>query len=165
MRNLFNSIVITFGVFIIFFIAGLLFAGCNKEDVKPFDLNLFDGNWEVVVSDDEDLFGRCFFLEIASDSNKKEGEGNVKSGIITTYLLTATGIKFYDKEYSWVIRETDKGDLLLSLKLEGELDSDEPWAGSYFFKITRLDNTHMWWQAYSNGSSCTIKMYRRTDIN
>lgn len=161
MKKIFNSIVIVIGLVIIFFIASLFITGCDKEDVKPFDLNLFDGNWEVTVTDESDVFGRNCILEISYEPERSEW---LKMGRIDTYYINGVGIKFYDKEYSWCIRQTDNGELLLSLELEGLLDSDEPWAESYFYRITKLNDTHMWWQAYSDGNSGTMKMHRRTDL-
>ncbi len=166
MRNLLNSIVITFGVFIVFLIAGLFFAGCSNEEVKPIDLNLFDGNWEVGYSVDQDLFGSQCILEISTSySDEFDSSFGIKRGKITTYYINGTGTKFYDKVFRWSIGETQDSEYLLILELEEALDSEDPWAGRYFYKITKLNNTHMWWQAYSSGSGGTIKMRRRTDLN
>ncbi len=161
MKNIFNTIVFAIGIFIIFFIASLFITGCSKEDVEPFDLHLFDGNWEVTVTDDSEVFGRNCILEITYEPERSEW---LTMGRIATFYINGVGVKFYDKEYSWGIRQTDNGEILLSLELKGLLDSDKTWAGNYFYKITKLNDTHMWWQAYSDGNSGTIKMRRRTDL-
>lgn len=164
MRNTFNVIILALGVFIIIFIAGLFITGCDKEDVKSIDLHLFDGNWEVVFTDDQDTFPMTCILEINTEWKGSEGSKFAKSGRIITYFINGGGIKFYDKEYSWIIRESGDGEFLVDLLFDGELDNDDPWAGNYFYKIVKLNETNMWWQAYSNGDRGLIKMRRRTDL-
>lgn len=164
MKNTFNSIVFAFCIFIILFIVGLFITGCDKEDVKPIDLHLFDGNWEVVFTDNQDVFAMNCILEITTESTGSEVSNLVKRGRIITYYINGVGTKFYDKEYSCIIRESGDGEFLVDLELQGELDNDDLWSGNYFYKIVKLNDTHMWWQAFSNGNKGTLKMRRRTDI-
>lgn len=136
--------------------------GCNKEDdVKPMDLNLFDGLWEVTGQGEQDIFSRGCILDISTDTQSNY-EGS--TGIISTFYLTATGIKFYDKVYNWNIREVSNNIPLLDVVLQGELDGDDLLKRNYYYKIIKLNATHMWWQVRSDGDDSIIMFKRRTDI-
>lgn len=91
-------------VFIILSIHAIFLSACNNDDVRPIDLNLFEGNWEVAATYDQDLFGRKCILEISSsDSNWSDGSAGIKRGKITSYYINGTGNKFYDKIFYWSI--------------------------------------------------------------
>ena len=164
MKNTVNSVVFAFCIFIMIFIASLLMTGCNEEDVKPIELHLFEGTWEVVFSDNQNIIDRDCILEITSESIGSAESGYEKSGRIITYYVNGGGIKFYDKEFSWIVREFGDDEPLLELILLEELDGNDPWDGYYYYKIVKLNDTHMWWKAYSHGNKSTIKMRRRTDL-
>lgn len=164
MKNIANSIVFAFCIFIIVFIVSTFFTGCNKENVKPIELHFLDGNWEVVYTDNQEVLGIFSILEITTESNNSEGGGCIKRGKITTYYANSFGTKFYDKVFKWKIYESEEGELSLNLELESELDSESLLDDNYFYKIIRLNDTHMWWQPFSNGDQGTVKMRRRTDL-
>lgn len=134
----------------------------DEEDVTPMDLNLLAGTWEVVESD---IDNRGCIYEIKTAPNFTEGSYGGYYGSITTYYLSVAGNPIFDKEYNWSSRYLDNYQPLLDLTLSGELDSEDPWAGCYYYKITKLTDTHMWWKGNSNGDNNTIKFRRRTDIN
>jgi len=145
--------------FLLFLAFGLV--GCDDEDdAMPIDLNLFAGTWEVVASDTE----RNCIYEITMSPNKTEGDYGGAYGTITTYYLTVTGNPIYDRQYNWSIRYMEDYRPLLDLTLEGELDSEEPCTGKFYYKIIKLNNTHMWWRGNSNGDNNIIKFRRRTDL-
>lgn len=54
---------------------------------------------------------------------------------------------------------------LLDVVYQGELDSDDTWDGNYYYKITKLTDTHMWWQVNTNEGNSTVKFCRRNDIH
>ncbi len=54
MKIVFNSIVVAFGVFVIFLIASLFLTGCNKEDAK----HLADGWYHVADYPDNTIVGK-----------------------------------------------------------------------------------------------------------
>ncbi len=139
--------------------------GCDddKDDVIAPDLTLFAGNWEVIVQGNQEIFPRNFILNITSAQIHEDYGGY--QGYINTFLLTATGIPKYDRVFTWSIREVDNHQPLLDVVLQGELDSDDLWAGEYTYKIIKLTDTHMWWQVNTNGDNSIIKLRRRTDIN
>lgn len=138
--------------------------GCDdEEDVKPIDLNLFDGIWEVVNQGNQNVFGREDILHITS-SQIYEGYGGYQ-GNITTYFLRYDDTPIYDKVFSWSIREVENKQPLLYVVYQGELDTDDPWDGNYYYKITKLTDTHMWWQVNTNGDNSTIMFRRRNDIH
>lgn len=135
--------------------------GCSDEDdVEIIDLNLLAGQWEVVSQTPE----RNCIYDITTASDLTEGTYGSYYGEITTYYLTATGKPLYDKEFNWSIRYVDHNQPLLDLTLVGELDNDDPMEGKYYYKITKLTGTFMWWQSNSNGDNPTIKFRRRTDL-
>lgn len=137
------------------------FAGCSDgDDVEIIDLNLLAGQWEVVSQTPE----RNCIYDITTAPDLTEGAYGSHYGKITTYYLTATGKPLYDKEYDWSIRYMENHQPLLDLTLVGYLDSDNPSAGKYYYKITKLTATFMWWQSNSNGENTTIKFRRRTDL-
>ena len=53
---------------------------------------------------------------------------------------------------------------LLDVSFQGELDSDDVWAGNYPYKIIKLTDTDMWWQVNTNGDKSIIKFRHRNDI-
>lgn len=138
--------------------------GCDDEDdANPIALNLFGGNWEVVDPGNQELFERDCLLDITS-SQIHEGYGGYH-GDITTYYLTVGGTPIHDKVFTWSIREVDNHQPLLDVVYQGELDSDDTWNGNYYYKITKLTDSYMWWQVNTNGDNSTIKFRRRNDIN
>lgn len=142
----------------------IVMAGCDddKDDVIAPDLTLFAGTWEVVSPGGQKVFGYNEILDITS-ARIHEGYGGYQ-GYINTYLLPASGIPKHDRVFTWSIREVDNHQPLLDVVLQGELDSDDPWAGNYPYKIIKLTDTHMWWQVNTNGDNSIIKLRRRTDI-
>lgn len=135
--------------------------GCDDEDdFTPIDINLFAGIWEVVASDTE----RNCIYEITMASDKTEKAYGWAYGTITTYYLTATGNPIYDRQYDWSIRYMENHQPLSDLILEGELDSEGPCTGIFYYKIIKLNNTHMWWQGNSNGDNNITKFRRRSDL-
>lgn len=134
----------------------------DDEDVTPMDFNLFAGNWEVVDQGNQNVFERQFILNITS-SRINESYGGYK-GYITTYLLTFNDIPKHDRVFTWSCLEMENHQPMLEVVFQGELDSDDPWDGNYFYKITKLTDSHMWWQVNTNGDNSTIKFKRRTDL-
>lgn len=151
---------------LLFLIASILIfslTSCDdEEDVTPMNLNLLAGTWEVVESDFDN---RGCIYEIKTAPDRTEGSYGGYYGTITTYYLSVSGNPIFDKEYNWSSRYLENHLPLLDLTLTGELDSEDPWAGSYFYKITKLTDTHMWWKDNSNGDNGTIKFERRTDFD
>ena len=139
--------------------------GCDddKDDVISPDLTLFAGNWEVIDQGNQEIFARNVILNITS-AQIHEGYGGYQ-GYISTYYITATGIPKHDRVFTWSICEVENHQPLLDVVLQGELDSDDLWAGEYPYKIIKLTDTHMWWQVNTNGDNSIIKLRRRTDIN
>ena len=134
-------------------------SGCDdEEDVTPMDLNLFAGTWEVIDQGNQELFERNCILNITS-SQSHEGFGGYL-GYITTYFITVDGTPKHDRVFTWSIREVDNYQPLLDVVYQGELDSDDLWAGNYYYKITKLTDTLMWWQVNTNGDNSTIKFRR-----
>ena len=147
---------------LIFPLLSFAFTSCDDEgDTTPMDLELLAGTWEVVESD---IDNRNCIYEIKSASDKTHGSYSGYYGTITTYYLTSTGTPLFDKEYTWTIRYAESHQPLLDLILVGELDSDDPWAGNYYYKIIKLTDSNMWWRGNSNGDNSIIKFRRRTDI-
>ena len=137
--------------------------GCDDDDkVKLIDLNLFDGTWEVVDQGGQVLLERNCILDIAF-SQVNEGIGGYQ-GYITTYFLTVAGNPIQDRVFTGSIREVDNYQPLLDVVYHGELDSDDTWDGNYCYKITKLTDTHMWWQVNTNEDNSTIKFRRRNDL-
>lgn len=134
----------------------------NKEDLKPIDLRLMPGIWEVVVQGEQDVFVRGCYLDLKESTEPSTTDHH---GYISTFYLTATDHILHDKVYSWSIRESDSGQPALDLVFQGELDSDVPWDGSCYYRIVKLTESHMWWKGNSVGDDSTIKLRRRTDIN
>lgn len=139
--------------------------GCNDDEggvIAP-DLTLFAGTWEVVSPGDQKIFGWNELLHITSNQIH-EGYGGYQ-GNINTFLLTVDGIPKHDRVFTWSIREVENHQPLLDVVFKGDLDSDDPWAGNYPYKIVKLTDTHMWWQVNTNGDNSTIKFRRRNDIH
>lgn len=134
----------------------------DEEDVTPMDFNLFAGTWEVVDQGNQDVFKREDILNITS-SQIHEGYGGYK-GYINTYFLKYDGTPIHDRVFTWYSLEVENHQPLLEVVFQGELDSDDPWAGDYFYKITKLTDSHMWWQVRTKGDNSTIKFKRRTDL-
>lgn len=138
--------------------------GCDDDDdvIAP-DVTLSAGTWEVVSTGDQKVFGWNEILHI--ESNRiYEGYGGYQ-GSITTYFITAEGIPKQDRVFTWSILYVENHQPLLDVVFQGDLDSDDPWAGNYPYKIVKLTDTHMWWQVNTNGDSSTIKFRRRNDIH
>lgn len=142
-----------------------MMVGCDddKDDVTASDLNLFAGTWEVVSPGEQKVFGWNEILHITS-AQIHEGFGGYQ-GYINSYFLTATGIPKHDRVFTWSIREVENHQPLLDVVLQGELDSDDIWAGNYPYKIVKLTDTHMWWQVNTIGDNSTIMFKRRDDIH
>lgn len=140
--------------------------GCDddKDDVvfAP-KLELFAGIWEVVDQGDQKVFENNCILDIQS-RQIHEGFGGYQ-GYITTFFLTADGTQKHDRVFTFSIREVENNQPLLDVVFQGELDSDDLWAGNYPYKIIKLTDTHMWWRVNTNGDNSIIKLRRRTDIN
>lgn len=138
--------------------------GCDEEDddVNPIDLNLLAGTWEVVRQGDQNVFQWEDILNITS-SRIHEGYGGYH-GYINTYFLSGDGTPRHDRVFSWSICEVENHQPLLDVVYQGELDSDDPWDGNFFYKIIKLDYSHMWWQVNTNGDNSTIMFRRRDDI-
>lgn len=124
----------------------------DDEDVTPIDIPLIAGTWEVVDQGNQNVFEREFILNITS-SQIHEGYGGYK-GYIT----------ILDRVFTWSCLEVENHQPLLEVVFQGELDSDDPWAGDHFYKITKLNDSHMWWQVNTKGDNSTIKFKRRTDL-
>lgn len=138
--------------------------GCDdNDDVESINLNLFAGTWEVVNQGEQNVFAWEDILNITS-SQIHEGYGGYK-GNITTYFLKYDDTVIHDRTFTWSIREVENNQPLLDVVYQGELDSDDTWNGNYYYKITKLTDTHMWWQVNTNGNNSTIKFRRRNDIN
>lgn len=138
----------------------MLLSGCDdEEDVTPIDLNLFAGTWEVVDQGNQILLERNCILNITS-SQIHEGFVGYQ-GYITTYFIAVDSTPIHDRVFTWSIREVEDHQPLLDVVYQGELDSDDLWAGNYHYKITKLTDTHMWWQVSTNGDNSTIKFSRR----
>ena len=134
----------------------------DDEDVQPMDLNLFAATWEVVDQGNQKIFGREDILGITS-AQIHESYGAYQ-GYITTYALTVDAALRHDRVFSWCISEVENHQPLLDVVFQGELDSDDPWAGNYPYKIIKLTDTYMWWQVNTNGENSIIKFIRRTDL-
>ena len=133
----------------------------DKEDVDVFDLNLFGGIWEVVDEGTQDNLGRGCILDISiSTDHSEEVYGGYKGSAVSFYL-TVGGRPLHDKVYSWSILRMENDFPLLELILQEELESDDLWDGYYIYKITKLTDSHMWWQLRSNGNNTTIKFRHR----
>lgn len=152
-------------LFLILPFLSFIMTGCDDsdEDVKPINLDLFAGTWEVVSQGDQDIFEWEDILHITS-AQIHEGFGGYQ-GYITTYFLASDGTPRHDRVFTWSIREVENHQPLLDVVFQGELDSDDIWAGEYHYKIIKLTDTHMWWQVDTNGDNSIIKLRRRTDIN
>ena len=138
--------------------------GCDDEDyVKPFNLDLFARTWEVIDNGNQVLLQRDCILDITS-SQIHEGFGGYQ-GFFTTYFFRNDDTLIHDEIFSWSIREVDNHIPLLTTFINGQLDTDDPWDGNYFYKITKLTDTDMWWQVNTNGDNSTIKFRRRNDIH
>lgn len=85
-------------------------------------------------------------------------------GYINTYFLKYDGTPIHDRVFTWQSLEVENHQPLLEVVFQGELNSDDPWAGDYFYKITKLTDSHMWWQVNTKGDNSTIIFKRRTDL-
>lgn len=157
-----NAVLAIFWVSSILVILSFVMTGCDdKHDLKPIDIELMPGVWEVVVQGNQDVFERGCYLDIALSTESSIAE---QHGYITTYYLTASGNVLHDEVYSWSIRESDSSQPLLDLVFQGMLDSDDPWEEYYYYRIVRLSESHMWWKGNSVGDDSIIKLRRRNDI-
>lgn len=137
---------------------------CNREDdVTPIDLNLFADTWQVVNPGGQNIFGYDEILHITS-AQIHEGFGGYQ-GYIATYLLRYDDTPVHDRVFTWSIREVENHQPLLDVVYQGELDSDDLWAGNYPYKIIKLTDSHMWWQVNTNGDNSVIMFKRRNDIH
>ncbi len=137
------------------------FVSCKDDEPKPIDFNLMPGIWEVTHSGDNKMLNLGDILDLSISSQSAEG---VK-GDFTIYWLTSTGKPLYSQGYTWNIRDIESAQPLLDIVMVADLDTEEPWAGNYYYRITKLTDTHMWWQGNTNGNSATIMMKRRTDLS
>lgn len=138
--------------------------GCDDdEDAKPMDLRLFAGTWDVVDQGNQEVFNKGSILEITS-SEINEGFGGYQ-GYMTTYLQPVGGAPVHDRVFTWAIREVENHKPLLDVVLEGELDSEDIWAGDYYYRITGLDRNEMQWQVNTNGDNSIIRFRRHSDIS
>ena len=140
--------------------------GCGDDkDLTPMDLGLFDGIWEVVDEGNQDVFGRGCILKVNTAPDFINGTYGGYYGDMTTYYLTVSGVPIHDKAYSWSIREIENYQPLLEVVFKGDADdSDDLWEGDYFYKITKLTDSHLWMKGNSIGYTGTIKLRRRTDV-
>lgn len=154
--------------FLLLFILPLLsfvMVGCNdSEDDVEFTpkLDLFAGTWEVVDQGNQEVFEKDCILDITS-SQIYEGYGGYQ-GYITTYFLTEDGTSIHDRVFTFSISEVENNKPLLDVVFQGELDSDDIWAGIYRYKIIKLTDTDMWWQVNTNGDKSIIKFSHRSDV-
>lgn len=150
---------------LIFTLLSFVMVGCDddKDDVIAPDLDLFAGNWEVIYQGNQEVFTRNFILNITSSQIHEDYGGY--QGYINTYLLTALGTPKHDRAFTWSILYVENHQPLLDVVFQGELDSDDPWAGNYSYRIVKLTDTHMWWQVNTNGDNSTIEFRRRNDIH
>ena len=137
--------------------------GDDEEDVIAPDLTLMPGTWQVVSPGDQKIFGWDEILHITS-SQIHEGYGGYH-GYITTYFLTSDGTPRHDRVFTWSISEAENNQPLLDVVFQGDLDSDDRQTCNYSYRITKLTDTHMWWQVNANGDNSTIKFRRRNDIH
>ncbi len=135
----------------------------NEDDVvfAP-KLELFDGTWEVIDQGNQKVFEKDCILDISS-AQIYEGYGGYQ-GYITTYFLADDGTLRHGRVFTFSIREVENNRPLLDVSFQGELDSDDIWAGNYPYKIIKLTDTDMWWQVNTNGDKSIIKFRRRNDI-
>lgn len=148
---------------LVFILLSSLLSNCKEEEVlNHIDVNLFTGTWEVVESNNPER--GCIYEITTSPDLSVNMYDDGYHGQIKTYYLTATGNPLYDKEYNWSIRFMENHQPLLDLTLKGGIDSEDPWAGNYYYKVTKLSNSVMWWQANTNGDNATIKFHRRTNL-
>lgn len=125
------------------------------------DLTLLDGVWEVVDQGYQNILERECLLDISTAPHDSYGAAK---GSITTFYLTPSGNMIHDKVYSWSIRYMENYQPLLDLVLQGMPDGDDSvddiWEGNYYYRITKLTDTHMWWQVNTNGDNSIIKFHR-----
>lgn len=139
--------------------------GCDDdEDVKPMDLNLLDGVWTVEDRGGQDVFAEGCILDISTSEDLTEGSYGGCQGSVMTYYLTVDGTTRHDTVYRWNILEMENHMPLLNLIWFGELDGEEYSKEVHSYKITKLTDTHMWWQPRDDGDSGMIKFRRRSDL-
>jgi len=139
--------------------------GCEDDkETKPMDLSLLADTWEVVDQGNQEVFEKDCIIDVTVSPDQTDGAYGGYHGFITTYYLSADGTPAHDKVYGWSIREVENHNPLLDMVFKGDLDSDNPWEGQYFYKITKLTYADMWWQVNTNGDNSTIKFRRRTDL-
>ena len=153
-----------FILLIIIPLLSLALIGCNDEndEIKPMDLRPFAGAWEVVDQGNQVLLERGCIVDITS-SQIFEGYGGYQ-GYFTTYSISDDGVATHDRVFTWSIREVENHRPLLDVVYQGELDSDDPWAGNYQYKIIKLTDSEMSWQVNTIGDHSVIKFIRRNDI-
>ena len=151
------------GLLIMSFVSLGLTTSCGGEedDVRPMDLLLMEGVWEVMDQGSQDVFERGCLIDITFSSEMAEGAYH---GYITAFYLASGGTPVHDKVYGWSIRGVENHLPLLDLVLLGEADGDNQWEGNYYYRIIRLSDSYMWWQGNSNGDSSTVKFRRHPDI-
>lgn len=142
-----------------------IMTGCDDsaEDVKPINLDIFTGTWQVVDQGNQNVLPRACILNIVS-SQIHEGFVGYQ-GYVTTFFLTVDGTPKHDKVFTWTIQEEEGKQPLLNLAYQGDLDSDDIWDGDYPFKIVKLTDTFMWWQVNTIGDNSIVKLRRHADIN
>ncbi len=141
----------------------LVMTGCgNEEDMKPIDLTLFAGTWEVVRQGDQNIFKREEILHITS-SRINEGYEDYQ-GNITTYFLSSNDTPWYDQDFTWSIPEVDDNRPLLNVTLQGAPDSNGVPERDHSYRIVKLTDSHMWWQLETDGDDGIIMLRRRNDI-
>lgn len=139
---------------------GLISCKDNEED-HIFDFDLLYGIWEVVDEGTQDNLGRGCLLDMSNstDLTDRDYEGRAVS-----FYITVGGKPLRDKIYNWSILRMENDFPLLELVLQDELESDDLWDGYYLYKITKLTDSHMWWQLQSNGNNTIIKFRHRADV-
>lgn len=162
-----DKIFSTMNKYLLFLILPLLsfvMVGCDDDDeiVYSPDLDIFAGTWEVVDQGNQKVFERNCILEITS-SRIYEGFGGYQ-GYITTYFLSANGTQMHDRVFTWSIRKVENNQPLLDVVFQGELDSDDIWAGDYQYKIIKLTDTNLRLKVNTIGDQSIIELKRRNDI-
>lgn len=140
---------------------GLVSCDDDDDDVKPMNPDLLAGVWEVEDQGSQEVFDRNCILNITTSPELTGGSYGGYQGIIETSYLTVEGFAVHDKVYSWSIREVENHQPLLDLVLQGMLDSSDLWEGNYFYKITKLTDSQMWWQVNTVSDNSIIKFRRR----
>lgn len=123
--------------------------GCGHEDPDVIDIDrYFTGKWEMIGEP-----------QLIYDISRKPNSSSY-FGTITTYHLTDGDHIQYASKYSWCIFNPDIQAPMLELVNKEELNEDDPWAGSYYYTIIKLNSTEMWW----DNNKQILKFARRTDL-